>query len=146
MEHLLEYSQWGGNQGIKWSQGGWLLIKGKPNNEGKSHLFAAQVKNVSELARYKVGGKPGIPVNMANLYPDFYGIVINSSNEIKSMKVLADSAYLEKWIGIKGPSIGLNKNKTLNWRDTITETSLMKVLKENEAFLRSSPDLIIPQK
>jgi hypothetical protein len=146
MEHLLEYNQWGGNTGVKWVQGGWLLIKGKPNSDGKSHVFAAQAKNVSELARYRADGKPGIPVNMVNLYPDFYGVILNSAGEIKAMKIASDNAYLDKWIGIKGPNIGLNKNKTINWRDTITETSLIKVLQSNEGMLRNSPDLILPQK
>ena len=62
------------------------------------------------------------------------------------MKIASDNAYLDKWIGIKGPNIGLNKNKTINWRDTITETSLIKVLQSNESMLRNSPDLILPQK
>lgn len=145
MENILEYNQWN-NQGIKWNQGGWLLIKGKPNKDGKSYVFAAQVKNVSELARYKAGGKSGIPVNMANLYPDFYGVVIDSSGQIKGMKLISDATYIEKWMGLKNLSVGLNKNKTLNWRETITETSLNKVLRSNEYTLRNSPDLIIPQK
>lgn len=145
MENLLEYNVWN-NKGVKWNQGGWLLIKGKPDKDGKSYVFAAQVKGVSELARYKSGGKQGIPVNMANLYPDFYGIIINSSGEIKGMKLISDPTYIEKWMGLKNYSVGLNKNKTLYWRDTITETSLNKVLKANEYSLKNSPDLIIPQK
>jgi hypothetical protein len=145
MKNLLEYNHWNNNS-IKWNQGGWLLIKGKPNKEGKSHIFAAQVRNVSQLARYKTSGKEGIPVNMANLYPDFYGIVTDSSGELKAMKLISDTAYIDKWIGLKNLSVGLNKNKTLNWRETIAETSLSKVLKSNEGLLKNSDEFIIPQK
>ena len=145
MENILEYNHWNNNS-VKWNQGGWLLIKSKPNKEGKYHLFAAQVKGVSQLARYKFGGKEGSPVNMANLYPDFYGIVKNNSGEIRGMKLISDPAYIEKWTGLKNLSVGLNKNKTPNWRETITETSLNKVLKSQENFLNDSLDFIIPEK
>ena len=143
MENILEYNQWN-NQGIKWSIGGWLLIKGKKNKEGKCNIFAAQVKSVNELSRYKVGGKEGIPVNMATLYPEFYGIVKDEEGNMKSKKLPYDPTYIEKWTSIKNLKIGLNKNKTINWRETIKETSLNKAIKNSEYFLKNSPDIIIP--
>jgi hypothetical protein len=145
MENISEYNNWS-NNAVKWNQGGWLLIKSKPNKEGKCYMFAAQVKNVSQLARYKFGGKDGVPVNMANLYPDFHGIVKNSSGEIRGMKLISDASYIEKWTGLKNLSVGLNKNKTPNWRETITETSLNKVLKSQESFLNDPTNFIIPEK
>jgi hypothetical protein len=145
MNNLLEFNSWI-NEDLKWTQEGWLIIKGKPNKDGKFYLFAAQVKTVSELGRQKVGGKVGIPVNMANLYPDFYGVIINSSGNIASMKLPSTPEYIEKWIGLKGLNIGLNKNKLINWRETINQKSLTKVLKDNESLFRGNPDIVIPKK
>ena len=145
MNNLLEFNSWI-NEDLKWTQEGWLIIKGKPNKDGKFYLFAAQVKMVSELGRQKVGGKAGIPVNMAILYPDFYGVIINSSGNIASMKLPSTPEYIEKWIGLKGLSIGLNKNKLINWRETINQKSLAKVLKDNESLFKGNPDIVIPKK
>ena len=135
MNNLLEFNSWI-NEDLKWTQGGWIIIKGKP----------AQVKTVSELGRQKVGGKAGIPVNMTILYPDFYGVIINSSDNIAAIKLNSTPEYIEKWVGLKGLSVGLNKNKLINWRETINQTSLAKVLKDNESLLRGNPDIIIPKK
>jgi hypothetical protein len=145
MNNLLEFNSWL-NEDLKWTQGGWIIIKGKPNKDGKHYLFAAQVKTVSELGRQKVGGKAGIPVNMTILYPDFYGVIINSSDNIAAIKLMSTPEYIEKWVGLKGLNVGLNKNKLINWRETINQTSLAKVLKENESLLRGNPDVIIPKK
>ena len=145
MNNLLEFNSWI-NEDLKWTQGGWIIIKGKPNKEGKIYLFAAQVKTVSELGRQKVGGKAGIPVNMTILYPDFYGVIINSSDNITAIKLNSTPEYIEKWVGLKGLSVGLNKNKLINWRETINQTSLAKVLQDNESLLRGNPDIIIPKK
>ena len=81
---------------------------------------------------------------MATLYPEFYGIVKDEEGNMKSKKLPYDPTYIEKWTSIKNLKIGLNKNKTINWRETIKETSLNKVIKNSEYFLKNSPDIIIP--
>jgi hypothetical protein len=130
MDHILEYEML--TEALDWRQNGWVLIKGVPQNDGKSYIFAAQIKEIQNLARTKVDGTPGIPVWMCTLYPKFYGIGLKSGKlAAKELSAVSD-VYMQKWIGLNNYRVGLNHHKTIGWRETIKDTSLASVLSKQE--------------
>lgn len=132
------------SESIRWEQGGWIFIIGKPNKDKKSYLFMAQVKYVETLARKKADGKPGIPANMATLYTEFYGVGFDKQTNPILKKVSSDPQYLEKWLGISKPSIVLNNNKTPFWRETIIKKNEKEILPDYTMWLLNDKSLIIP--
>jgi hypothetical protein len=135
MDHILEYEML--KEALDWKQGGWVLIKGVPQNDGKSYVFAAQIREIQNLARTKVDGTPGIPVWMCTLYPKFYGIGIKDGKlKAKDLNAVSD-AYMQKWIGLNNYKVGLNHNKTIGWRETIKNTSLPSILSSQEWIIKT---------
>lgn len=129
---------------FRWEQGGWIFLLGPKNKEGKSYLFAAPVKYLNNLARYKSSGSSGIPANMVTFYPEFYGIGMDEFGNPIAVRVSSDLEYLKKWIGISNQNVVLNNNKTPFWRVTISIKDLKKVLKDYETWFRSDNSLILP--
>lgn len=144
MENVLEYQNWL-NEGVSWVQEGWIFIKGKPqkDKDNMSYVFLCPVKYVNELGRMKVGNKEGMPVYMANLYEEIF-ILGRKDGKLVVKKAMPTEKYLKNWVGMTGFNIGLNKNKTPNWRNTIIEKSMQKVIKDAEYWLPSEPWAIIP--
>ena len=145
MKNLLEYQSWLNEGALPWTQGGWVFIKGKPqkDKEDKSYVFLMPVKYVQELSRMKVGNKAGIPVYMANLYQEIY-IIGYKDGKLSYKKVMPTEEYLQKWVGMTGFNIGLNKNKTPNWRNTINVQQMPKVIADAQYWLPAEPWAIIP--
>lgn len=145
MDHILEYESWINESGLPWTQGGWVFIKGKPlkDKENKSYVFLMPVKYVKELARAKRGNQPGIPVYMVNLYEEIY-IVGYKDGKLSTKKVMPTEEYLQKWVGMSGFNIGLNKNKTPYWRNTINVQQMPKVLADAQYWLPAEQWAIIP--
>lgn len=135
MDHILEYEML--NEALDWKQGGWVLIKGVPQNDGKSYVFAAQIKEIQNLARTKVDGTPGIPVWMCTLYPKFYGIGVRDGKlKPKELSSVSD-VYMKKWIGLNNYRVGLNHHKTIAWKETIKDTSLPSILNNQEWIIKT---------
>jgi hypothetical protein len=145
VENLLEYQSWLNESTLSWTQGGWVFIKGKPqkDKENKSYVFLTSVKYVNELSRMNVGNKPGIPVYMANLSDEIY-IIGYKDNKLSYKKAMITYKYLQKWVGMSGFSIGLNKNKTPNWRNTINIQQMSKVIADAQYWLPAEPWAILP--
>ena len=145
MENLLEYQSWLNESTLSWTQGGWVFIKGKPqkDKENKSYVFLTSVKYVNELSRMNVGNKPGIPVYMANLSDEIY-IIGYKDNKLSYKKAMITYKYLQKWVGMSGFNIGLNKNKTPNWRNTINIQQMSKVIADAQYWLPAEPWAILP--
>ena len=100
-------------------------------------------KYVSELSRFKSGNKPGAPVYMVNLYEEVY-IIGYKDGRLSYKKVMPTEEYLQKWVGMSGFNIGLNKNKTPNWRNTINTTQMQKVIADAQYWLPAEPWAILP--
>jgi hypothetical protein len=145
VENLLEYQSWLNESTLSWTQGGWVFIKGKPqkDKENKSYVFLTSVKYVNELSRMNVGNKPGIPVYMANLSDEIY-IIGYKDNKLSYKKAMITYKYLQKWVGMSGFNIGLNKNKTPNWRNTINIQQMSKVIADAQYWLPAEPWAILP--
>jgi hypothetical protein len=145
VENLLEYQSWLNESTLSWTQGGWVFIKGKPqkDKENKSYVFLMPVKYVRELPRAKMGDKPGIPVYMANLYDEIY-IIGYKDNKLSYKKAMPTYEYLQKWVGMSGFNIALNKNKTPNWRNTINVQQMPNVIADAQYWLPAEPWAIIP--
>lgn len=90
-----------------------------------------------------VGNKPGIPVYMANLSDEIY-IIGYKDNKLSYKKAMITYKYLQKWVGMSGFSIGLNKNKTPNWRNTINIQQMSKVIADAQYWLPAEPWAILP--
>lgn len=91
----------------------------------------------------KVGNKPGIPVYMVNLYPEIY-ILGYKNGELSTKKVMPTEQYLQKWVGMTGFNIGLNKNKTPNWRNTINNKNMAEVIKGATYWLPYEDWALVP--
>ena len=145
MENLLEYQTWINEGSLDWSQGGWVFIKGKPqkDKDNKSYVFLMPVKYVQVLSRVNIGNKQGMPVYMATLYDDLY-IIGYKDSKLSYKKAIPTAGYLQKWVGMSGFNIGLNKNKTPNWRHTINVLQMPKVISDAQYWLPSEPWAIIP--
>lgn len=129
---------------IKWEQGGWVLLRGNPNKEGKQFVFCAPVKYIQNLARQKADGKPGVPANMVTLYPEFYGIGWDENTNPKAVKISPSLESIKKHIGLSGYNVVLNEKKTPFWRNTVTERSLKKILNQYKLWMMNDPSIIIP--
>ena len=101
------------------------------------------VKYISELARVKSGNKPGIPVYMVNLYQEVF-ILGYKNGELSYKKVMPTEQYLQKWVGVSGFNIGLNKNKTPNWRNTVNKKNIAEVIKDAKYWLPYEEWAIVP--
>jgi hypothetical protein len=101
------------------------------------------VKYVKELPRVNIGNKPGIPVHMANLFEEIY-IIGYKDGKLSHKKAMPTEKYLQKWVGMAGFNIGLNKNKTPNWRNTINVQQMQKVMTDAQYWLPAEPWAIIP--
>jgi hypothetical protein len=143
MEHLFEYETWI-NESVRWNQGGWIFIKGKPQKDKLSYVFMAPVKYVTELNRIKKSGDQGMPVYMAVLYENMIILGKDKSGNVIGRRAMVTPEYLEKWVGMSGFKIGLNKNKTPEWRDTIYKTDPNAVLRENQGWLKQLPWANLP--
>jgi hypothetical protein len=141
MNHLLEYENL--NESVNWRQGGWVLIKGTQQKEDKCYLFAARIKNVLTFPRKKADGTPGVPVNMAALYPEFFGIGLSDGKLAAKEIGELSPEYMKKWISITSPNVGLNYHKTVAWKETIAEISLGKVLSD-QSWLIKAPWIKLP--
>jgi hypothetical protein len=135
MENLLEYQNWM-NENLSWTQDGWLFVKGEVLENGKNNLFLFRIKNIQNLARKKKGGESGVPVYMAILYPEVYKVGYTLDRKMTARKVMPTVAYLQRFVGINDFKIGLNQNKTPNWRNTINENILRKVLVSAETWIQ----------
>lgn len=143
MQNLLEFESWIG-ESVTWTENGCVLIKGKPLEDGKSFLFLAKIKNLQNLARMKRGSNPGMPVNMAILYPEIWKVGFNLEKKLVAKKVMPSLDYLQKFVGISDFKVGLNQNKTPNWRNTINQSNIRKVLDETEYWIQGEDWAEIP--
>lgn len=143
MENLLEYQNWM-NENLNWTQEGWLFVKGETNENGKNGLFLFKIKTIQNLARMKKGGEKGVPVYMALLYPEVYKVGYTLDRKLTARKVMPTVPYLQKFVGINDFKVGLNQNKTPNWRNTVNERSLKKVLDSAEYWIPAEEWAEIP--
>lgn len=132
------------NENVKWEQGAWVFLLGKPDKEGKSYLFVAPIKYIQNLARTKVSGAPGVPANMVTLYPEFYGVGWDNFKNPKLAKISPSLESIKKHIGLSGYNVVLNERKTPFWRVTATEKNLDKILKDHVMWMINDPKLNIP--
>jgi hypothetical protein len=135
MRNLLEYQNWI-SESVNLTQDGWLFVKGETLENGKNNLFLFKVKTLQNLTRKKKSGELGVPVYMAILYPEVYKVGYNMERNLIARKVMPTQAYLQKFVGIDNFKIGLNQNKTPNWRNTINEKTLRKVLNDAEYWVQ----------
>lgn len=101
------------------------------------------VKYVRELPRAKMGGKAGMPVYMANLYDEIY-IIGYKDNKLSYKKAMPTYEYLQRWVGMSGFNIALNKNKTPNWRNSINVQQMSNVIADAQYWLPAEPWAILP--
>jgi hypothetical protein len=98
------------NEGPIWNQGGVLLIKGSPLEDGSQRLYATSIKNLIEL-------KPG--VKMATLGDEFFRLKYNDQNELRAFRIAwKNEPTLAKMLNFKNHklSVVLNNNKVpLHW-------------------------------
>jgi len=80
---------------------------------------------------------------MATLYDDLY-IIGYKDSKLSYKKAIPTAGYLQKWVGMSGFNIGLNKNKTPNWRNTINVLQMPKVISDAQYWLPAEPWAIIP--
>jgi hypothetical protein len=132
------------NENVKWQQGGWVFLLGKPEKDGKSYLFVAPIKYLQNLARTKAGGAPGIPANMVTLYPEFYGVGWDNSRNPKLAKISPSLESIKKHIGLSGYNVVLNERKTPFWKVTANEKNLNKILNDHVMWMINDPKLNIP--
>ncbi len=116
------------NEGPIWNQGGIVLIKGEPIEDGTQKLYATSVRNLIEIKpgqKEKLGplGSPSTPakdaVKMAVLGDDFFRIKYDDKGDLKAFKVgWKNEPSLAKMLSFKNHkvSVVLNNNKTpLHW-------------------------------
>lgn len=118
------------NEGELWRQGGMVLIKGAPLEDGSQRLFAATVVDTIELkpaqkAEQGILGVPGKsatnPVQMVILGNDFYRIKQDEFN-LKAHKIdYRSDASLAKVLNFnkQKAAVVLNNNKTPFWWETL---------------------------
>jgi hypothetical protein len=135
MENLLEYENWM-SENLNWTQDGWLFVKGEALENGKNNLFLFRVKTIRNLVRKKKEGEPGVPVYMAILYPEVYKVGYTLDRKMTARKVMPTVVYLQRFVGMNDFKIGLNQNKTPNWRNTVNEKILRKVLESAETWIQ----------
>ena len=143
MENLLEYQNWI-NENLDWTQEGWLFVKGETLESGKSNVFLFKVKTIQNLARNKKGGESGVPVYMALLYPEVYKVGYTLDRKLTTRKVMPTQVYLQRFVGLNDFKVGLNQNKTPNWRNTVNEKTLRKVLDDAQYWIQAEDWVEIP--
>ena len=143
MENLLEYNHFSHDK-LNWIQEGLLFIKGEEDESGKSGLFLFKIKSISSVSKKKKGGESGVPVHMAILYPEIYKIGYTLERKLVARKVMPSTKYLEKFLGLSTFKVGLNQNKTPNWKNTVGEKSIGKVLGDAEIWIKGEDWADIP--
>lgn len=99
-----------------WNQGGVLLIKGLPQEDGTQRLYATTTKNLLNLNRTKVNSEVGKPADMAVLGNDVVRISIEDGR-LKAHKIgWSSPENMRKQLAIDKKGVVLNNNKTpLHW-------------------------------
>ncbi len=106
----------------QWKDGGILLIRGIPQRDGLTRLYATRVRKIA------VEGLRGF--SKAYTYPEFYVIGRRFDGSLSANKFLINPETLKRAVGINFFSIGLNAKtgKTPFWRDSIKEIDFKKFL------------------
>ena len=122
----------------KWADGGILLIRGLPQKDGLTRLYATRVRKVA------VEGLRGF--SKAYTYPEFYVVSRKFDGNLGINKFMAAPEILRKAIGMSSNSIGLNSKtgKTPLWRESIKETSFDKFFKESKDNILGIDQIYFP--
>ena len=122
----------------QWKDGGILLIKGIPQRDGLTRLYATRVRKIA------VEGLRGF--SKAYTYPEFYVIGRRFDGSLSANKFLINSETLKRAVGINSFSIGLNSKtgKTPLWRDSIKETDFKKFLGEFKDSILALDGIFLP--
>lgn len=104
------------NENKIWNQGGVLLIKGTPQEDGTQRLYATTTKNILDLNRTKVDSSKGKSVDMAVLGNPVVRIGI-VDGRLKAHNVDWTSPdIMRKQLAIDKKGVGINNNKTpMHW-------------------------------
>jgi hypothetical protein len=122
----------------QWKDGGILLIRGIPQRDGLTRLYATRVRKIA------VEGLRGF--SKAYTYQEFYVIGRRFDGSLSANKFLINPETLKRAIGINSFSVGLNAKtgKTPLWRDSIKETDFKKFLGEFKDSILSLDDIFFP--
>jgi hypothetical protein len=122
----------------KWADGGILLIRGLPQKDGLTRLYATRLRKVA------VEGLRGF--SKAYVYPEFYVVSRKLDGNLGINKFMTTPEILRKAIGMSSNSIGLNSKtgKTPLWRESIKETSFDKFLKGNKDNILGIDQIYFP--
>ncbi len=104
------------NEGRLWNQGGVILIKGTPQEDGTQRLYATTTKNLLNLKRVKTNSEEGRPADMAVIGNQVVRISI-LDGRLKANNVGWTSPEgMRKQLAIDRKGVVLNNNKTpLHW-------------------------------
>lgn len=122
----------------KWTDGGILLIRGLPQRDGLTRLYATRVKRVA------VEGLRGF--SKAYTYPEFYVVSRRFNGNLGINKFQPSPEILKKTLGMSSHSIGLNSKtgKTPLWRESVKEVNFDKFLKEKKDDILGIPQIYFP--
>jgi len=124
MENLLDFSGYLlESETPKWESGGIVLIKGKPNAEGKKPLYAMRIDKVVSA---------GNDHYRAFLNDESVYRIAKDGDKFVPRRVDFNPDYNKKFVGVSGKMIGLNdrNKKTPKWKKTISEKNIHKICSE----------------
>lgn len=106
------------NEGI-YTQGGIILLYGKPLEDGTRRLYVTWVKQLNQFNRFKKDNSNAIPNRNAVLGNQIYRLTLEDGKlKAKGVAWPSDDA-MKKSLGISGNSVGLHYNKTPLHQDTL---------------------------
>jgi len=124
MENLYDFSGYlMESENPKWEFGGIVLMKGKPDDDGKKFLYALRIEKIIYVS-------PGHFRALLSNDPIYR--ISNEDNKFIPKQLGFNREYNKKFIGLSGKFISLNdKNKkTPMWRRTVAEKNIYKVCSE----------------
>lgn len=124
-----------------WNQGGVLLIKGAPLEDGSQRLYVTTINNRLGLDRYKKDDSKGQPVTMAVLGNQVYRVSL-VDGKLKAQGVAWSSEQKQlQFLGLKKFSVGINNNKTpLHW-ETLKFNNIAQAINTIGGQLLNMPNI-----
>ena len=122
----------------RWRDDGILLIRGLPQRDGLTRLYAARVKRI-------VGeGLRGF--FKAYTYPDFFIVTQKWNGDLDVNKIPSTPEILQRIMGIKSLAIGLNAKtgKTPLWEKSVQEANFRRFLDEFKDAIKDIPGIHFP--
>lgn len=107
------------NEGNIYTQGGIILLYGKPLDDNTRRLYVTWVKQLNQFDRFKKNNTSGQPNRNAILGNQIYRVTLEDGKlKVKGVSWPSDDV-MKQSLGIKGNSVGLNYNKTPLHQDTL---------------------------